>query len=647
MKPIQLLVLLPLAVTLPSLYGGQPAPDLVKDIQPGSVGAIPDFSRPLVLGNKLIFAANDGKTGYELWESDGTAAGTRLLKDIVSGAAGSYPSGPVGAGNHMYFKTSNSSGSPLGIWKTDGTAAGTTKMSNMGTNPLLFGSVGNTLYFYNTTVESGFELWKTDGTAAGTMIVSDLTPGTASSSLTAGIGVGSYYYFVSHVRGVSVSLWRTDGTSAGTTLIKSLPNGSGFSGFTVVGNDLYFGASDGIHGHELWKSDGTAAGTFMLKDLAPGPDNGISSGSLTEAGGLLYFCARLDDRYAVWRSDGTEAGTFPLLPIVNPINSKMLVMGNEILFSAHYNGKAEVWRSNGTVAGTFPFKPGMKTGLGFILKRGSTWYFGSSELWQSDGTPDGTRSVADWTSSYSQRALLGDKIYVSANLSPAGHELHAYDLTPPSIAKPELTERTKTSMKVSTAIHGNGFASTAALEYGLTETYGTTVTIPLGTEVANQFQPVEITLSDLSPGSAYHYRITATSTKGSRISTGTFDTLYTREDWRMAHFGMSGNTGVAADDADPDGDGVSNLVEYAFGLTPSMRDASKLPQSTRNSVNDIYSFTSPPGREDVTCGLEVSFTLEPGSWQAVESYGKGRNHAYNVQHFGIPRRFTRWTANPR
>ena len=41
--------------------------------------------------NKLYFSAYDGTNGNELWESDGTAAGTVMVKDINPGADGSYP----------------------------------------------------------------------------------------------------------------------------------------------------------------------------------------------------------------------------------------------------------------------------------------------------------------------------------------------------------------------------------------------------------------------------------------------------------------------------------------------------------------------------------------------------------------------------
>ncbi len=43
------------------------------------------------LGNKLVFTADNGVNGRELWQSDGTSAGTQLWYDIVPGASGSDP----------------------------------------------------------------------------------------------------------------------------------------------------------------------------------------------------------------------------------------------------------------------------------------------------------------------------------------------------------------------------------------------------------------------------------------------------------------------------------------------------------------------------------------------------------------------------
>ena len=60
--------------------------------------------------------------GRELWSTDGTAAGTHLVKDILPGAGGSYPLGLTVLNGAVYFHASGPEGDEL--WRTNGTAAG-------------------------------------------------------------------------------------------------------------------------------------------------------------------------------------------------------------------------------------------------------------------------------------------------------------------------------------------------------------------------------------------------------------------------------------------------------------------------------------------------------------------------------------------
>ncbi|MEX0897910.1 MAG: ELWxxDGT repeat protein, partial [Steroidobacteraceae bacterium] len=67
---------------------GTSAPALVKDINPGE-GLFPHALTRL--GGTLFFVADDVAHGWELWKSDGTAAGTMLVKDINPGPEASFP----------------------------------------------------------------------------------------------------------------------------------------------------------------------------------------------------------------------------------------------------------------------------------------------------------------------------------------------------------------------------------------------------------------------------------------------------------------------------------------------------------------------------------------------------------------------------
>ncbi len=90
------------------------------------------------LNGKLYFSANDGTNGSELWETGGTAAGTVLVKDINPGAAGSWPLPNLfrspfgyqsGTFDRLWF-TATDGATGFELWTTDGTAAGTTMWSD-------------------------------------------------------------------------------------------------------------------------------------------------------------------------------------------------------------------------------------------------------------------------------------------------------------------------------------------------------------------------------------------------------------------------------------------------------------------------------------------------------------------------------------
>ena len=97
-------------------------PELVKDINPGR-GTVEAASSDHDRRDTFYFRADDGLTGSELWKSKGTAATTRLVKDVWPGQYGSKPHLITAIGNTMYFEAYGSKGSEL--WRTEGTRAST------------------------------------------------------------------------------------------------------------------------------------------------------------------------------------------------------------------------------------------------------------------------------------------------------------------------------------------------------------------------------------------------------------------------------------------------------------------------------------------------------------------------------------------
>jgi ELWxxDGT repeat protein len=339
---------------------------MVKDINPGSGSSYPRYLTNL--NGTLLFSANDGTHGDELWRSDGTAAGTVMVKDINPGSSGSYPTsdtffdhGFTNVGGTVFFDANDGTHGEE-PWRSDGTAGGTQMVKDI--NPGSASSTGSlhapqytnvngTLFFEANDGTDGFQLWRSDGTASGTqMVTTDISDASYPSYLT---NVGGTLFFEANDE-----LWRSDGTAAGTRIVNNVdPNNPDFSPFFLanVGGTLFFSAYDPTHGNELWRSDGTAGGTQLVDDINPG-----SSGSypmhLTNVGGTVFF--RADDGThgnELWRTDGTAAGT-QMVKDINPGSASSypdsLTNGGGTLFFSANDGTHgfELWSSNGTAGGT-------------------------------------------------------------------------------------------------------------------------------------------------------------------------------------------------------------------------------------------------------------------------------------------------------
>jgi ELWxxDGT repeat protein len=147
-------------------------------------------SRLIKFNNKLYFTADDGVNGEELWVSDGTKAGTQLVKDINPrlSSSGNPQSSDIENftefNNKLYF-TADDGVNGRELWVSDGTKAGTQLLKDIksGSNDSFPGSFtlfNNRLYFTANDGVNGKELWVSDGTRAGTQLVDDLNPGSSS-----------------------------------------------------------------------------------------------------------------------------------------------------------------------------------------------------------------------------------------------------------------------------------------------------------------------------------------------------------------------------------------------------------------------------------------------------------------------------------
>ncbi len=85
-------------------------------------------SNPRSLTNvsgSLFFIASDPARGDELWRSDGSSAGTSLVKEIMPTHIGPFTSSQLVNVSGTLFFAANDGSSGDELWKSDGTSAGT------------------------------------------------------------------------------------------------------------------------------------------------------------------------------------------------------------------------------------------------------------------------------------------------------------------------------------------------------------------------------------------------------------------------------------------------------------------------------------------------------------------------------------------
>ena len=393
------------------------SPALVKDINPGAASSFPD--QFVTTNGTLFFSTLGARKQRSLWKSDGSAAGTALLKP----AGFTKPAAVVG--NSFYFGVYDSI--PNSLWKSDGTIAGTSKVADVAVQidtrnsgvafqGKLFFSAGS-----SSPDDLTQPLWSSDGTATGTVPIA--FAGSEHQRVVEMVVSGNTLYFVTFDKSADASevvtrpiLYRSDGTAAGTQkLLQPDDDNSFISELTPNGDTLFFKVDDAnpLTDGELWTSDGTATGTAPLAD-ATGQLVGHAFG-LFNFNGLIVFSGgpTVNEDNELWRSDGTPGGTFRIKDINrgggSSVPSGFAVFNNLLYFGARDNLDdtqvdtfgGELWRSDGTEAGTVrvtDINPGpASSNPSSLMAFNGALYFSADNggglgatLWQSDGTAAGT-----------------------------------------------------------------------------------------------------------------------------------------------------------------------------------------------------------------------------------------------------------------
>lgn len=300
-------------------------------------------------GYYAFFAATDTEHGEELWVTDGTQQGTRMVKDIVPGSQSSDVCYLTRFNDKVVFAaTTDDYGTEL--WISDGTEAGTYMVKDIheisSSNPRGFTQVNETqVVFAAQDFESEMHsedgaqwwLWVTDGTEEGTKLIKKCMmkfPGQDNSTWkTPYCRVGRKVFFkADDVEGtMGGELWVTDGTEAGTKFVmdintEEIASGtadSALDSFTNFYNEkLFFKAFSIESSNEPWASDGTPEGTYQIYDSNPTFDDtgfprggGCSDVAMYPYNGKIYFRGYSQETGCELAATNCEKGDFKIFDI--------------------------------------------------------------------------------------------------------------------------------------------------------------------------------------------------------------------------------------------------------------------------------------------------------------------------------------------
>lgn len=242
------------------------------------------------VGTHLVYAAFDGNAWSLRAYTDGEP-----IADVIPKTAGKSVFERLSPtllpdGTQLVWTRANKDATERDLWRTDGTVAGTKLVKTLACKPNSFlidgaGTVVGALgYFGCDTTEHGYELWRTDGTDAGTFRVSDAVagPGSGLASIgdTSTVVDGKLTFLAADAEG-KATLWTSDGTVAGTAQLSPEEVESGL--YVRAGSSFYVGQLNDLVRIPLTGGPGTIIG---------GAPDFFGPESLVAGGSVVAFAAR-------------------------------------------------------------------------------------------------------------------------------------------------------------------------------------------------------------------------------------------------------------------------------------------------------------------------------------------------------------------
>jgi ELWxxDGT repeat protein len=371
------------------------------------------------VGETLYYIAHqstDAPGVSEIWQVSGTTTAQEVSVPALSGMSIEEIDN---VGGTLYVTASaaaSATPAAINLWKIDPTASGgaveLTNFTASGAENLQ--AVGNNLMFEHVSITGNVppitnaELWVSDGTTAGTQMVYAFT-GNAYPNLTGAAVAGNDMYFQvsTFMSSTPPALWVSDGTATGTQAVTAVGGGAVSTPtdmtLTVVGNDVYFAATDGKDA-QLWQAvNGQASVVQSFAANAGDTSIPVISG-VTTADGNVYFALNRTTGAEVWTSDGTSAGTTPVYqssagtPATASIGD-IAVLNGSVYFTL-VNGGGLMVANGQDAASPVPLPAGLTSSASLTVVGNRLYFQGDdgvhgTELWTTDGTLGGTVRLTD------------------------------------------------------------------------------------------------------------------------------------------------------------------------------------------------------------------------------------------------------------
>ncbi len=151
--------------------------------------------------------------------------------------------------------------------------------------------------------------------------------------------------------------------------------------------------------------------------------------------------------------------------------------------------------------------------------------------------------------------------------------------------------------------------------------------VPIGSVASNSYNGIGTV--DVRPSTNETYTLVSTNGMGAPLQAQAAVRVFeSYEAWRTRHFSVAelADPGVSGDEADPDGDGIVNILEYALTADPRSDSRNRLPQLSivrydGEGAGDLFLTLAYPGVIDVAgVHYEVQHSTDLAAWQPLAGF---------------------------